>query len=90
MRHFLVSLRFQTESRFTLRKKYIYGMHSCFSLLSIAVIKTKSNFGRKGLISPYSLQPFMEEAKERTQGRNLEVGAEAEAMKEGCLVACFL
>lgn len=65
-------------------------MHSCFSLLSIAVIKTKSNFGRKGLISPYSLQPFMEEAKERTQGRNLEVGAEAEAMKEGCLVACFL
>lgn len=32
----------------------------------------------------------MEEAKEQTRGRNLEVGAEAEAMKEGCLVACFL
>ena len=48
------------------------------------VISTKSNWGREGFISSYSLQSIVE----RCQGRNAEAGTEAKAMEEHYLRAC--
>lgn len=63
-------------------------------LFFIVVIKdwSKTNFRRKGFTwaTCPDQSPSLREAKARAKGRNLEAGAEAEAMEECCLVACSL
>ena len=55
----------------------------CISLLSIAVIHTttKSTMGKKGIISPYSLESLMKR-KTGTQSRNPEAGTDAEYLEK--------
>jgi hypothetical protein len=46
---------------------------------------------RKGFVSLLlpCHSPSLREAKGRTQGRNLEAEAKAEAIEEGCILACY-
>jgi hypothetical protein len=57
----------------------------CFS---VAVIKTmtRTNLGKGRLTFPLH-SPSSSKARAGVQGRNLEAGAEAEAMEEHCLLA---
>jgi hypothetical protein len=53
---------------------------------------TKATWEGKGLFSLHfhnSVQYGRKSGQELKQGRNLEAGADAEAMKEYCLLACF-
>ena len=49
---------------------------------------TKSNLGRKRLIYPAAFGPVSVEFRVGIKGRNLETGAEADAIEEYCLLTC--
>jgi hypothetical protein len=50
--------------------------------------RDKSNLGRKGF-GLYTAVHQGEPSQELKQGRNLEAGADAEALEGCCLLACF-
>jgi hypothetical protein len=55
-------------------------------------IMTKKQVGRKGFIQltlPHCCSSPRKSEQELTQDRNLEAGADAEAMEGCCLLACF-
>jgi hypothetical protein len=51
---------------------------------------SKNNLGRKGFFQLTLLSLFIQRksGQKLKQGRNLEAGADAETMEEGCLLAC--
>ena len=80
------------------RNAHVPESRRCISLLlkvSIATMKhheQEANWGGKGL---FSLHPHIavyhqrKSGQELTQGKNLEAGADAEAIEGCCLLACF-
>jgi hypothetical protein len=63
--------------------------------VSIAAMKhhdQKASWGGKGLFSLHfhiAVRHQRKSGQELTQGRNLEAGADADALEECCLLACF-
>lgn len=68
----------------------------CLSSVSVPVVNTttKSNMGRKGLVSVYNPHvihaPSLRDVSAKTQGRNLKARMEAEAIDDYFLLACSL
>lgn len=48
---------------------------------------TKSNMGRKGSVSSYSLQSITDGSQSRNSSRNLEMGSGVETMEDCCFLA---
>lgn len=48
---------------------------------------SKTNPGREGFILTYRLDSIMKKTRARIQGKDLEVGAKAVAMKDCCFLA---